>query len=255
MANLYLSDELGAPAVGAESSVTGPDARHAVTVTRLAVGEGVRVGDGAGTVASGVVTFVAPAEFRFRVEAIELIDRPSPAIWLAQALAKGDRDELAIQAATELGVDGIIPWAASRSVSRWDGAKVAKGQQRWEAVVREATKQSARAWIPDVAPLVSTKQLAALAATADVVVLDPLAGDSLTSLRLAHGPELLANGPELVTRDILLVVGPEGGIAPAELDLLYGAGATGAKLGTGILRTSTAGPAAIAVLSAKLGRW
>ena len=252
MANLYLSDELGVPVVGAESSVTGADARHAVTVSRLAVGERVSVGDGAGTVASGLVSFVSPAEFRFDVDAIELVERPVPAIWLAQALAKGDRDELAIQAATELGVDGIIPWAASRSVSRWEGAKVAKGQQRWEAVVREATKQSARAWIPEVAPLVTTKQLAALAETADVVVLDPVSDTSLSQFPLTLA-QTDVDPPE--SRDIVLVVGPEGGISPAELDLLYGAGATGARLGTGILRTSTAGPAAIAVLSAKLGRW
>jgi 16S rRNA (uracil1498-N3)-methyltransferase len=256
VANLYLSDELGVPVVGAESSVTGPGARHAVTVTRLALGERVSVGDGVGTIASGVVSFVSPAEFRFEVDTVELIERPSPAIWLAQALAKGDRDELAIQAATELGVDGIIPWAAARSISRWEGAKIAKGHERWAAVVREATKQSARAWIPDVAPLVTTKQLAALAETADVVVLDPLSGDSLAALPQAQGPEFRAQGPRTTeARDIVLVVGPEGGIAPAELEVLYAAGATGARLGSGILRTSTAGPAAIAVLSAKLGRW
>ena len=256
MANLYLSDEPGTPAVGAESTVTGPDARHAVTVSRLAVGERVSVGDGAGIIASGLVTFVAPSEFRFEVDELERVDRPAPAIWLAQALAKGDRDELAIQAATELGVDGIIPWAASRSISRWEGAKIAKGQDRWGAVVREATKQSARAWIPEVAPLVTTKQLAALAATADVAVLDPLAQDSLSQFTpTPEGTDTAISGASDGARDIVIVVGPEGGISPAELELLYGAGARGARLGGGILRTSTAGPAAIAVLSAKLGRW
>jgi 16S rRNA (uracil1498-N3)-methyltransferase len=242
MANQYLSDELGSPAIGDVAVIGGGEARHAVTVSRLAVGEVVRVGNGLGMIASGTVTAVAPAEFRFEVETIETIERPSPAIWLAQALAKGDRDELAIQAATELGVDGIIPWTAARSISRWEGAKVAKGQERWSAVVREATKQSARAWLPEVAPLVSTKQLAELAETARMIVLDPLADSSLTETELDH-------------REIVLVVGPEGGISPAEFDLLHSAGATNARLGGSILRTSTAGPAAIAVLSAKLGRW
>jgi 16S rRNA (uracil1498-N3)-methyltransferase len=242
VANQYLSEELGAPSVGASVVVAGSEARHAVTVSRLAVGEIVRVGNGAGLVATGTVTRIAPGEFHFVVDAIDEISRPAPAIWLAQALAKGDRDELAIQAATELGVDGVIPWTASRSISRWEGAKIAKGQERWMAVVREATKQSARSWIPDVAPLVSTKQLAALAETSRMVVLDPLAAGGLPSLTLDD-------------RDIVLVVGPEGGIAPAEFDLLSAAGAVGARVGDGILRTSTAGPAAIAVLSAKLGRW
>ena len=242
MANLYLSDELGEPSVGDVAVVTGPDARHAVTVSRLAVGERVTVGNGLGTIAGGVVQSVAPAEFRFEVDAVERTERRSPAVWLAQALAKGDRDELAIQAATELGVDGVIPWSATRSISRWEGAKVAKGHERWAAIVREATKQSARAWLPEVGPLTTTKQLAALAETTHVVVLDPLAESSLSAVVFD-------------TRDIVLVVGPEGGIAPAELKLMYGAGATGARLGDGILRTSTAGPAAIAVLSAKLGRW
>jgi 16S rRNA (uracil1498-N3)-methyltransferase len=242
MANQYLSEELGDPVVGAVAVVTGPEARHAVTVSRLGVGEFVRVGNGVGSVAIGIVTAVAPTEFSFEVQSVETSVRVQPAIWLAQALAKGDRDELAIQAATELGADGVIPWSAARSISRWEGSKIAKGQQRWAAVVREATKQSARAWLPEVAPLVTTKQLAALAETALVVVLDPLADTSLAAL-------------DTDARDIVLVVGPEGGIAPSELELLWASGAVGARLGFGILRTSTAGPAAIAVLSAKLGRW
>jgi 16S rRNA (uracil1498-N3)-methyltransferase len=242
MANQYLSEELGVPAIGDTAVVEGPEARHAVTVSRLAVGESVRVGNGSGLVAGGIVSAVGPGEFRFVVDAVDQIARTTPAIWLAQALAKGDRDELAIQAATELGVDGVIPWAASRSISRWEGAKITKGQDRWTAVVREATKQSARAWLPEVAPLVSTKQLAALAEATRMIVLDPLGDASLTSIGLDD-------------RDIVLVVGPEGGISPAEFDLLYATGAVGARLGGGILRTSTAGPAAIAVLSAKLGRW
>ncbi|HEX4059192.1 MAG TPA: 16S rRNA (uracil(1498)-N(3))-methyltransferase [Galbitalea sp.] len=245
MAHQYLSEDLGEPEMGTVAVVAGPEARHAVTVSRLAVGEQVQVGNGAGLVATGTVTDAAAAEFRFRVESVETHARPQPAIWLAQALAKGDRDELAIQAATELGVDGVIPWSAARSVARWEGPKIAKGRERWAAVVREATKQSARAWLPEISPLVTTKQLARLAEDAVLVVLDPAASQSITSAA--------ATLPE--GRDIVLVTGPEGGIAPGELELLYGAGAIGARLGTGILRTSTAGPAAIAVLSATLGRW
>ncbi|HEY1529895.1 MAG TPA: 16S rRNA (uracil(1498)-N(3))-methyltransferase [Galbitalea sp.] len=253
MANQYLSEELLAPEVGDVAVVTGPEARHAVTVSRLAIGETVRVSNGIGLVAVGVVTAVAPAEFQFVVETVESIAPPLPWIYLAQALAKGDRDELAIQAATELGVDAVIPWAASRSVSRWEGTKLAKGRQRWEAVVREATKQSARAWIPNVDQLLTTKELAARAEITQMIILDPLAELSLVDVEppLPRFPGM----PDGPPRSIILVVGPEGGISPAEFETFYTAGAVGARLGNGILRTSTAGPAALAVLSAKLGRW
>ncbi|HEX4442236.1 MAG TPA: 16S rRNA (uracil(1498)-N(3))-methyltransferase [Galbitalea sp.] len=246
MANQYLSEELDAPAIGSTVILQGPDARHAVTVSRLAVGETVTVGNGAGVTASGTVTEVAPAEFRFTVESVITQERQHPMITLVQALAKGGRDEMAVQAATELGVDRIIPWGAARSIARWDGDKAGKGRQRWTSIVREATKQSARAWLPEVAEIVTTKQLATLAAGNSgeqlMVVLDPLAEHSLVEL-----------APTPI--DLLLVVGPEGGIAADELSTLLAAGAVGARLGTNILRTSTAGPAALAVLSAKLGRW
>ena len=127
---------------------------------------------------------------------------------LVQALAKGDRDELAVQAAAELGVDEIVPWQASRSVSRWDAAKAEKGRARWAGIVREAAKQAHRAWVPDVAPVATTTQLAARAGSADVLVLEPTADERLSIVPLP------------ADRDIVLVVGPEGGIAPAELDLL-----------------------------------
>jgi 16S rRNA (uracil1498-N3)-methyltransferase len=140
--------------------------------------------------------------------------------YLAQALAKGDRDELAIQAATELGVDGIIPWLAARSISRWEGAKIAKGQDRWLAVVREATKQSARAWLPEVQRLTTTKDLAALGELCQLIVLDPLAELSLTQLE-SPVPRF-EDRPDGPPRSIVLVVGPEGGISPAEFFMRQG---------------------------------
>jgi len=164
---------------------------------------------------------------------------------LVQALAKGDRDELAVQAATELGVDGIIPWQAARSVARWDAAKAAKNRERWQTIAREATKQSVRPWMPTVEPLATTADLAARAAEATVLVLEPTAEHALTALdaaALGHG-------------DVLIVVGPEGGVAPEERQRLVAGGARAVRLGASVLRTSTAGPAAIAVLSTRLGRW
>lgn len=242
MAHFYLADFAGAPLIGSHLAIEGAEARHAVTVSRLAVGETVSIGNGTGVVATGAITVAEHTRLEIVVADVEMEPRAAPAIFLAQALAKGDRDELAIQAATELGVDGVIPWSAARSVSRWEGAKVTKGIERWSAIVREATKQSMRAWLPDVLDLATTKQLARLAESTRMLVLEPGAPEALSAL-------------EPDGRDIVLVVGPEGGITPGELDAFAAAGASAVRLGSGVLRTSTAGPAAIAVLSAKLGRW
>jgi 16S rRNA (uracil1498-N3)-methyltransferase len=183
-----------------------------------------------------------PSEFVVEVASVERSEPNSPAVWLAQALAKGDRDEYAVQQATELGVDGVIPWAAQRSIVKWEGARIRKGHDRWTAIVREASKQSMRTWIPEVGDLASTVVLAALAADTRMLVLEPTAQTAITAL-------------EPDGRDVVLVVGPEGGIAPSELSRLEGAGAMLVRLGDTILRTSSAGPAAIAVLNAQLGRW
>ncbi|MCU1403191.1 MAG: rRNA methyltransferase [Microbacteriaceae bacterium] len=242
MAHFYLRDELNGAEIGSGVSVSGAEARHAVSVSRLGVGDRISVGDGAGLVVDGVVVAAAPTEFVITVESLTRFPAATPAIWLAQALAKGDRDEQAVQQATELGVDGVIPWAAQRSIVKWEGNKVAKGVQRWEAIVREATKQSIRPWIPEVADLASGAVLAKLAAETRMIVLDPGAETSLSDL-------------EPDGRDIVLVVGPEGGVSPAELSRLAAAGASVWNLGPNVLRTSTAGPAAIAVLNTRLGRW
>jgi 16S rRNA (uracil1498-N3)-methyltransferase len=242
MAHFYLDESMTDAVPGSVITVAGAEARHAVTVSRLAVGEALRVGNGAGLVVDGVVSAASPAEFSLEVATITREGRPSPSIALAQALAKGDRDELAVQAATELGVDAIVPWQAQRSISRWDAAKTRKGVERWSAIVREATKQSVRPWLPDVTQPVTSKQLADLATQFRILVLEPTAAVALTSLVVDD-------------RDLLLVVGPEGGVAPSELELFAASGAEQVRLGDTVLRTSTAGPAAIAALNVLLGRW
>lgn len=242
MAHFYLDEHLETATHGDRVTITGSEARHAVTVSRLAVGESITIGNGAGLIVTGSVQSAEPSTLVVAVDSVRSEPRREPGVFLAQALAKGDRDELAVQAATELGVDGIIPWAAARSISRWEGAKIAKGRDRWVAVTREATKQSIRAWMPDVLDLVTTKQLARLAEGARMLVLDPGAPTAIS--------EITPDG-----RDVIIVVGPEGGIAPQELDVLEAAGASTVRLGSEVLRTSTAGPAAIAVLSVALGRW
>jgi 16S rRNA (uracil1498-N3)-methyltransferase len=234
----------GSSAVPGETvALTGAEAHHAAAVRRVRAGEEVTVGDGRGTWLTGRCEAVSAREVVVRVTARDEVPAPRPRIVLAQALAKGDRDELAVQAATELGVDEIVPWQAARSVSRWDAAKAEKGRARWASIVREAAKQAHRAWIPDVAPLETTAALVGRTAASRVIVLEPTAGSRLSDLAAE------------ADRDIVLVVGPEGGVAPEELDLLQRAGALPARLGETVLRTSTAGPAALAVVSVALGRW
>jgi 16S rRNA (uracil1498-N3)-methyltransferase len=207
------------------------------------VGETTAVGDGNGIMGVATVTGVSGSEVTLSLGSLEHHERPTPEIWLAQALAKGDRDELAIQACTELGIDRVIPYQASRSISTWKDDKVDKGVARWTKIVTEATKQALRAYIPQVSEPQSTAGLCSLASECQIVVLDPFATETLSQFRPAGD------------RPILLVVGPEGGLSPEELSALEKSGATRRKLGESVLRTSSAGPAALAVLNVTLGRW
>ncbi len=235
---------------GAVVLLTGAEAHHAATVRRVRVGEEVTVGDGRGAWLTGECEQVSAREVAVRITGRDDVPEPSPRLVLVQALAKGDRDELAIQAATELGVDEIVPWQAARSVSRWtaggaDRSKADKGRARWSTIVREAAKQAHRAWIPEVSTLGSTAELCRRAARSRMLVLEPTAHDRLTELTIDAADE----------SDMVLVVGPEGGIADDELRALETAGATLVRLGETVLRTSTAGPAALSVMSAALRRW
>lgn len=242
MAHFYLSETLIDPVVGDVIEVTGSEARHAVAVARLRVGEQISIGNGCGLIVTGPVISAEASSFSVRVESVSQVPRQTPAVFLAQALAKADRDELAVQAAVELGVDGVIPWAARRSVSRWAGPKVERGIQKWSSVIREGAKQSIRGWLPELRGLADTDELCRSGAEFRILVMDPTAGHSLAEIPLDD-------------RDLLLIVGPEGGIDPEETDALVAAGGEPVKLGHAILRTSTAGPAAISVLNTRLGRW
>ncbi len=265
MATLYLNEDLhpDAFAVGARVPIWGAEARHAAQVARGRTGERIGIGDGCGRIAWGPVVHVANDQVAITVDSVQADERPVPELWLVQALAKGDRDELAIQAATELGVAGVIPWQAARSVSRWEGPKLAKGLERWRAIVREAAKQAIRPTIPALGDPLDTKALARSlhdfpslseherAGAPDpgvlALVLEPSAARPLSSVVSADSI--------VGVRRITLVVGPEGGIAPEELTALELAGAEVVRLGPEVLRTSTAGPAALAAIHALLGRW
>jgi len=229
--------------VGATVRLTGPEGRHAATVRRIGVGEQVLLADGTGTRATAVVQDAGRDELTLRLEAVEVVAAPDPRFVLVQALAKGDRDEQAVESATELGVDEVVPWQAGRSIVVWRGDRAAKAHRKWESVVHAATKQSRRPLAPVVAPLESTRALTArLRDAALALVLHEDAGTPLA------GVALPADG------DVVLVVGPEGGISPEELAAFEEAGAVAVRLGDSVLRSSSAGPAALAVLSAA-GRW
>jgi 16S rRNA (uracil1498-N3)-methyltransferase len=236
---------------GAALTVTGPEARHAVTVRRLAPGERLELVDGAGTRATGELRAGDRDSMEVGVVSVTTEPARTPRLVLAQALAKGDRDLLAVETATELGVDAVVPWQADRSIVRWKKERAAKSHEKWVHTVAAAAKQSRRAAWPEVLPLSTTRELTHLLGEPGTrgLVLHEEAHDSLADLAGAAGAAL-----ERAER-IVLVVGPEGGVAPAELEVLAGAGALAVRLGPEVLRSSTAGPAALAVLSAALGRW
>jgi 16S rRNA (uracil1498-N3)-methyltransferase len=231
-------------AAGQDVQLTGSEGHHAAAVRRMRVGEAIALTNGRGLKARGVVSAVAPNQLTVAVHSVETIELPAVTFVLIQAVAKGDRDELAIQAATELGTSKVVPWQADRSISKWDG-KEEKNRERWQQIVDEAAKQALRPWFPEVAQVQSSKSLAKQISESvgTYLVLDPTSPISLNQVELSTSGE------------VALIVGPEGGISEAELALFESAGATRVHLGMGILRTSTAGMAAISVLAAKSGYW
>lgn len=227
-------------------TLDGPEGHHAATVQRLRVGEELLLADGRGGTAAAVVTAVGRGALDLTVTSRGYADAAVPRVVVVQGIAKGDRGELAVQAMTEVGVDEIVPWAASRSVTQWRGERGVRAREKWVATAREAAKQARRAWLPVVAgaPDESTATVAArISGAAAGFVLHEEAQDRLTTVELPPAGE------------IVLVVGPEGGIAPAELDAFRAAGGRPVRLGPAVLRTSTAGVAALSVLATRLTRW
>ncbi|MCW3840095.1 16S rRNA (uracil(1498)-N(3))-methyltransferase [Micromonospora yasonensis] len=242
-APLFLVDALP---TGDTLTLDGPEGRHAATVQRLRVGEELLLADGRGGTAAAAVTAVGKGTLDLRVISRGYVDASVPRLVVVQGIAKGDRGELAVQAMTEVGVDEIVPWSASRSVAQWRGERGVRAREKWAATAREAAKQARRAWLPVVAgtPDESTTTVARrIAGAAAAFVLHEEAAERLTTAEL----------PE--TGEIVLVVGPEGGIAPPELAAFEQAGAGTVRLGPSVLRTSTAGVAALTVLATRLARW
>ncbi|CAA0134690.1 Ribosomal RNA small subunit methyltransferase E [Mycolicibacterium vanbaalenii] len=235
------------PPVGDLAVVDGDEGFHAANVRRTRPGEHLDLSDGAGALAHCVVEDVAKGRLSARVQERHQVQRPVPEITVVQALPKSERSELAVELATEVGADAFVAWQASRCVARWDGpAKVEKGLRRWRAVARSAARQSRRPYIPAVDGVVSTAELVdrvRAAEPATVLVLHESAAGPLTEVALAQAEALT------------LVVGPEGGIADAELAELTEAGAVAVRLGPTVLRTSTAAAVALGALGVLTQRW
>lgn len=225
-------------------TLSGPEGRHAATVRRLRAGERADLTDGRGRYALCTVTAAGRDTLELEVAERRDVPAPEPSLTVVQALAKGERGELAVETMTEVGVDAIVPWEAAHCVARWRGDRAAKGLTRWRTTAREAAKQARRAWFPEVTDLARTQDVAARLAAADLaVVLHEAAAEPLSALAVPASGEIVA------------VVGPEGGLTDDEVAAFEKAGARPVRLGPTVLRTSTAGAAAAAVLHARCGRW
>ena len=241
---VHLVPALADAVAGSVVEVVGDEAHHAVAVRRLREGEEVVLTDGAGTSARGEVASTGKRVFTVTVTSASFAERPHPAITVVQALPKGERGELAVEVLTEVGVDVVVPGAASRCVTVWRGERAAKSLAKWRTTAREAAKQARRSWFPTVRELAGTDDVVELLRGADLaVVLHEDASIPLGSLEV----------PEEGT--VVVVVGPEGGIAPEELAAFGEAGVTPVRLGAEVLRTSTAGVAAVSALLARTPRW
>jgi 16S rRNA (uracil1498-N3)-methyltransferase len=241
---LFYVDAL--PEVGELAVVDGDEGFHAANVRRIRTGEELDLGDGNGAVAHCVVEDAAKGRLTARVLDRSIVPAAAPAVTVVQALPKSDRSELAIELATEAGADAFIAWQASRCVARWDGlAKVDKGLRRWGAVARSAARQSRRPYIPPVTGVVSTAEL-----------VQQVRDDGATALVLHESATVkLSELPVAQADSLLLVVGPEGGIADDEIAALTAAGATAVRLGPTVLRTSSAAAVALGALGVLSRRW
>lgn len=241
--------DLAAAAAGSRLSLTGAEGRHAATVRRLRPGEPVELVDGLGRRATGIVAAVSGRD-RVDVDLAAVADEPAPdpSVTVVQALPKGDRGTLTVELLTEVGVDAIVPWSASRCVAAWRGDKAVSGVQRWTATAREAAKQARRARVPEVAGLARTADVAARVAAA-------VAAGGVAMLLHESATMRVADLPLATADSVLLVVGPEGGLSDDEVASLTAAGAASVRLGPTVLRTSTAGAAATALVMAATGRW
>lgn len=236
---------VGAALPGSIIGLRGAEGRHAAAALRMRVGEALEIGDGAGRVLGCCVVGVVDRDgIDARVETVRDVPRNQPWFTVAQALPKGDRSELAVELLTEVGVERIVPWQSERCVTRWQSSRAARGVDRWRSVALAASKQARRPWLPEIAELHETPQLCQLAQTAEVTyVLDEEAEDRFAKVDMPTQGQ------------VLLVVGPEGGLTRREVHSLQAVGGRAVRLGPSLLRTSTAGAVAAAVAMVLCARW
>ncbi|MBY4573951.1 16S rRNA (uracil(1498)-N(3))-methyltransferase [Gordonia paraffinivorans] len=243
---LFWADSVPAP--GADLTLGGPEGRHAVTVARLGVGERILVGDGAGSVANCEVReIVSKDTLVASVRELTFRARQTPQVTLVQALPKSDRSELAVDLATEAGVDTIVPWQAMRCVARWSG-KADKGVAKWRAAASAAAKQSRRPWIPEVTDLATTTDVRARCA-------DVVAAGGVVAVLHEEAARPLADLPLADAGEIVLVIGPEGGLDDSEVADLTALGAHSVVLGPEVLRTAAAAAVALGAIGVLTSRW
>jgi 16S rRNA (uracil1498-N3)-methyltransferase len=239
---LFLLEDLAdpLPAVGTPVRLDGEEGRHAALVRRIRPGETILIGDGRGRAVAGEVDEVSKTALTMTVVEQHIAERARRRYIAVQALPKGERGELAVEMMTEVGVAEIIPWQAGRSVVRWSGERAQKALTRWRSAAREAAKQSRRLVVPAVSEPVDTADLVRALDGVDCALI--LHGEATEPLARVQLPE---------QGTVMIVIGPEGGIAPAEIDELVAAGGRPVLISDGVLRTSTAGVVALATLMSR----
>lgn len=239
------TDDLADATIGCIVRVSGEEGRHAATVRRVEPGEIINLVDGHGRRVTGTVSTVIDRQ-TIDVDVVAVRDEPVPAlrVVVVQALTKGDRGELAVEQLTQIGVDEILPWSAAHSVVQWRGDRAAKSARRWADAATAAAKQSRRARFPLMGRLASTDDVRdRIGAASTAIVLDESASASIGEIDVPAAGELL------------IVVGPEGGISGDERAAFAAAGAQIVRMGPTVLRASSAGLAAVAVLLSSTPRW
>ena len=236
-------------AIGDRIPLPETAAGHLVRVLRADIGDACVLFNGDGHDYDARITTIGKRSVEVEILAVRALDNESPLrITLLQALARGEKMDWILQKATELGVAAVIPVESERSEVKLDGERAGKRVVHWQSVIVAACEQSGRAVVPAIAPpQPMANALRGLPSPpAQRLLLDPKAGDALASL----GMDVV---DEHSRRELVLAIGPEGGWSPRDHALLRSAGFEGMRLGPRILRTETAGIAAIAVLQSRLG--
>jgi len=229
---------------GDVATVDGGGLRHLSRVLRLGEGDELEVFDGAGRAWLARIERISAEEATLRL-GTQVVRTAAPRITLAQGLAKGEKMELVIQKATELGAARIVPLALSRSVVKLDASRAADRTRRWRKIAEEAARQCGRADVPEVDEPRTLQRFVEEAAER---------GESIAVLWEEARDERLGRWlEEKAGRPLAMVVGPEGGITPEEAEFARGRGAALVGLGARILRTETAGIVALAIAAHRAG--